>query len=177
MTGMIGCAARCVGRAAEDLFKLLPAIGDRIEVGHIGHGAACGEIRQDDGLVGAREHVGGLGHEVHAAEDDGLGLGASPGGVRELEGVADEVRVLDHLVALIEVAQDNETFALAPPSQRGCGRRVRSSKPGDTPGEDIALLGRASRQRVVHRSARPVTGLLGIKHPWRVRQSRGADAG
>ena len=30
---------------------------------------------QDDRLLGLREKVGGLGHEVHAAEHDRLGIG------------------------------------------------------------------------------------------------------
>jgi hypothetical protein len=47
---------------------------------------------------------------VHAAEDDEFGLGASHGGIRKLEGVTDEVRVLDDLVALIEVTQDNKAL-------------------------------------------------------------------
>ena len=110
MTGTIGCRPDGSGAAAKDFFKLVPAIGYRVQVSHIGHRAACCEIRQHHRLVGAREHVCRLGHEVHAAEDDELRLGASPGSVRELEGVTDEVRILDHLVALIEVAQDNETF-------------------------------------------------------------------
>ncbi len=60
---------------------------------------------------GAREHVGGFSHEVDAAEDDGFGVGASAGGVGELEGVADEVGVLHDLVALVEVAEDDEAVA------------------------------------------------------------------
>ena len=115
-------AARSVRRRAEQPFELLPAIGDGIEVGHVGHGAAGGEVRQDNGLVGAREHVCGLGHEMDAAEDDGLGLGASPGGVRELEGVADEVGVLNDFVALIEVAEDDQAF-----TEFGLGARMRRS--------------------------------------------------
>ena len=95
----------------------------------------------------AREHVGGLGHEVDAAEDDGFGLGASLGGVRELEGVADEVGVLDDFVALIEVAEDDEAVAQGVPLRRGCGGRVRSLRPGGTPAEG-SLVGRAGREGV-----------------------------
>ena len=88
-----------------ELLELLPALLDRVDVGHVGHRAAGGEVGQDDRLVGPREDVGGLGHEVHAAEDDRLGLRVRLGGVRELERVADEVRVLHDLVALVEVAE------------------------------------------------------------------------
>ena len=47
---------------------------------------------------------------MDAAEDDGFGVGAGAGGVGELEGVADEIGVLNNLIALIEVAEDDELF-------------------------------------------------------------------
>ena len=56
---------------------------------------------------GPGQDVRGLGHEVHAAEDDGLRVRPGQGRVGELEGVAHEVGVLDHLVALVEVPQDD----------------------------------------------------------------------
>ena len=70
---LLAAVGREVG--AEDVVELFPAVGDGVEVGHVGHGAAGGEVGEDDGLVGAGEHVGGLGHEVDAAEDDGFGVG------------------------------------------------------------------------------------------------------
>ena len=91
--------------------QLLPAVGDGVQVGHVGHRAAGGEVRQDDGLVGAREHVGGLGHEVDAAEDDGFGVGAGFGSLRELERIAYEIGVFYDFVALVEVAEDDEALA------------------------------------------------------------------
>jgi hypothetical protein len=106
-----GLAAVGGGVGAEDFFELLPAVGYGVEVGHVGHGAAGGEVGEDDGLAGAGEDVGGLGHEVDAAEDDGFGVRTGEGGVGELEGVADEVGVLDDFVALIEVAEDDELVA------------------------------------------------------------------
>ena len=66
---------------------------------------------QDHGLLGSREQVGGLGHEVHAAEHDRLGLGVRLRRVRELERVADVVRVGDDLFALVEVAEDHDPVA------------------------------------------------------------------
>jgi hypothetical protein len=89
------------GQIAVDLLELLPALLDARGVGHVGHRAARGEVGQDHGLVGPREHVGGLGHEVHAAEDDRLGIRPGLRGVGELERVAREVGVLHDLVALV----------------------------------------------------------------------------
>ena len=62
-------------------------------------------------LLGTRQDVGGLGHEVHAAEHDRLGVGHRQRGVGELERVAHEVGVLDDLVALVEVPEDHELAA------------------------------------------------------------------
>ena len=59
-------------------------------------------------LVRAREDVGRLGHEVHAAEDDVLRLRARGGRLGELERIAAEVGVADHLVALVVMAEDHE---------------------------------------------------------------------
>ena len=64
----------------------------------------------------AGEDVGRLGHEVHAAEDDVLRV--RPGGrlLGELEGVAGDVGELDHLVALVVVAEHED-----PVAERGLG--------------------------------------------------------
>ena len=59
----------------DDPGELLPGLLDRVDVGHVGHRAAGVQVGQDDLLVVAGEHVGGLGHEVHAAEHDVVGLG------------------------------------------------------------------------------------------------------
>ncbi len=100
--------SRSAPRASVEVF---PGSFDGFQVGHVGHGAAGGEIGEDDGLVRAGEHVRGFGHEVDAAEDDGLGLGAGPGSVGELEAVAEEVGVFHDLVALVEVAEDDDALA------------------------------------------------------------------
>ena len=60
------------------------------------------------------EDVGALGHEVDAAEEDELGVAAAGGLLRELEGVAAEVGELDHLVALVVVAEDDQPLAELP---------------------------------------------------------------
>ena len=52
------------------------------------------------------QHVGALGHEVHAAEDDVLGVGLG-GDLRELVAVAGEVGEADHFVALVVVAEQD----------------------------------------------------------------------
>ncbi len=60
---------------------------------------------------GAQSDVGALGHEVHAAEDDELGLAAAGRGARQLQRIAGEVGELDDLVALIVMPEDDEPLA------------------------------------------------------------------
>ena len=57
------------------------------------------------------QDVGALGHEVHAAEDDELGLGLAGAICGEPERVAGVVGELDHLVALVVMAEDDQTRA------------------------------------------------------------------
>ena len=78
---MIGHEPLDVGDPAE----LLPRLLDLVEVGHVGHRAAGVEVGEDHLLVVAGEDVGRLGHEVHAAEDDVVGLGPLLGQHREAE--------------------------------------------------------------------------------------------
>jgi hypothetical protein len=54
------------------------------------------------------QHVGALGHEVHAAEHDVIRFGARGRLLREPERIAAEVSVTDDLVALVVVAEDHE---------------------------------------------------------------------
>ena len=60
---------------------------------------------------GGGEDVGGLGHEVHAAEDDVGGLRAGRRLLGELERVAGHVGELDDLVALVVVAEHEQPVA------------------------------------------------------------------
>ena len=106
-------AAVLIGFGAEDLGELFPAVLDLIDRGHVRHRAAGGEVGQDDRLVRLREQVGGLGHEVDAAEDDRLGLRMVLRGPGEHERVADVVGVLDDLDPLIVVAEQNDAIAEA----------------------------------------------------------------
>ena len=102
--------------------ELAPAHLELIGRGHVGHRAAGGEIGQHDLLMRRAKDVGALGHEVDAAEDDELGLAAAGGGARELQRVADVVGELDHLVALVVMAEDDD--ALAERRLRGGDARV-----------------------------------------------------
>ncbi len=95
----------------------VPALLDLVEARHVGHGAAGSQVGQHDRLARTGEHVGGLGHEVHAAEDDELRLGASGGLLGELEAVAGDVGELDDLVALVVVPEHED-----PVTQSGLGR-------------------------------------------------------
>jgi len=64
----------------DHVAELLPAVFHLLDLGHVGHGATGGHVRQDhrDSLAAALgqalgpvgQHVGRLGHEVHAAEHD-----------------------------------------------------------------------------------------------------------
>ena len=53
----------------------LPRLFDLVEIGHVGHRTTGVQIGQHHLLVVAGEDVGRLGHEVHAAEHDVLGVG------------------------------------------------------------------------------------------------------
>jgi len=61
-------------------------------------------------MAGA-EHVGALGHEVHAAEDDELGVGMLADLLRQLEGIAGVVGELDDFVALVMMTEDDQPRA------------------------------------------------------------------
>ena len=102
----------------ERVVDRLPRLHRVVDVGHVGHRAARGEIGQDhvDRVVG--EQVRRLGHEVHAAEDDEL---RSPldrflrRHLAELQAVAAEVGVADDAVLLIVVREDEEVVPQPPP--------------------------------------------------------------
>ena len=100
------------------LLEIAPAHLELIGLGHVGHRAAGGEVRQDHLLMRRAQHVGAFRHEVHAAEDDELGVGMLRYLARELERIAGVVGELDHLVALIVMAEDDE-----PPAERRFRRR------------------------------------------------------
>ena len=100
-----------------DRADLVPRLLDLVDVGHVGHRAAGVEVGEDHPLVVGGEHVGRLGHEVHAAEHDVGGLVVVSREPGELERVADGIGPPDHLVALVVVAEDHE-----PVAELGLGR-------------------------------------------------------
>ncbi|CAE7760141.1 unnamed protein product [Symbiodinium sp. CCMP2592] len=93
-----------------------PRFDGLLVVGHVGHGASCGEVWEDDLDGVGCEDVCGFCHEVDAAENDvgdgGVCFGAvlddGGGELRELEGVSHEVGVLDDGVHLVVVSEDEE---------------------------------------------------------------------
>ena len=91
--------------------KLCPGFFGLIEVGHVGHGAAGAQVREDDpdGFIG--KDVSALGHEMHAAEDDELGVFLLGGLAGELEAVAGEVGEIDNGVLLIMMPEDDQPGA------------------------------------------------------------------
>ena len=107
-----------------DLGERLPGLLDRVDVGHVGHRAAGVQVGQHHLLVVAGEDVGRLGHEVHAAEDDVVGLRALLGEHRQPERVAPGVGPAHDLVALVVVAEDEEPLAERRPSPRRSDQRA-----------------------------------------------------
>jgi hypothetical protein len=98
------------------VLERLPRLFDLVDVGHVGHGAAGVEVGEDHVLVVGGEHVGRLGHEVHAAEHDVVGLGVLLGQDREAVRVAPGVGPAHDLVTLVVVPEDEEALA-----ERGLG--------------------------------------------------------
>ena len=83
------------------------------------------------------EDVRALGHEMHAAEHDVLGLRMPGDLTRELEGVAGVVREADHLVALVVVAEDDEALAQRTPRRRDARRHFLVRQPQVTFGKGL----------------------------------------
>jgi len=61
--------------------------------------------------VGRAEYVGALGHEMHAAKDDVIGLGTCGCQLGQFERVAAKIGVLDDLVTLVVMPQNDEPLA------------------------------------------------------------------
>ena len=105
-----------------NLLKIAPAHLELLGLGHVGHRAAGGQVRQNHLLMIGAQHVGAFGHEVHAAEHDELGVGMRRHLLRELVRVAGVVGELDHFVALIVMAEDHE-----PAAERAFAAAMRAS--------------------------------------------------
>jgi hypothetical protein len=102
-----------------------PRLPDVVLLGHARHRTGGGHVRQDDLHAVVREHVGGLGHEVHTAEDDvlrspaGRLLGRHPA---QLEAVAGQVGVANDRLLLVVVSQDEQVVTkLVSPGLDGVG--------------------------------------------------------
>jgi hypothetical protein len=91
--------------------------------------------------VVAGEDVGALGHEVHAAEHDVLRVGARRRLLGELERVAGDVGELDHLVALVVVAEDEDVAAEGVLRGAGARDQVGVGGGGEFAGAVDAALG------------------------------------
>ena len=140
-----------------DRQQFLPGRLDAVDVGHVGHRASGGEVREDHALLVAGEDVGRLGHEVHAAENDVLGVGLRERGVRQLKRIAEEVGVLHDLVALIEVAKNDQ--AVAQRLFRGTDAGVQFVRGRILIlARQAALHGRARRNHIEHRRSGAVAG-------------------
>ena len=97
--------------------QLLPAVLDLVDVGHVGHRAAGGQVGQDHGDAAAApgqlfravgQDVGRFGHEVDAAKGDRPALVVRRRQRRELVAVAAEVRQGDDFILLIVMAEDQQ---------------------------------------------------------------------
>ena len=113
---MIG-TTRSMSVTAADL---VPGLLDLVDVGHVGHRAAGVEVGEDHPLVVAGEHVGRLGHEVHAAEDDVGRRSLSAANRASLNESPTAVGPADDLVALVVVTEDDEPVAERRPWRRRC---------------------------------------------------------
>ncbi|SBT10145.1 hypothetical protein ACCAA_890024 [Candidatus Accumulibacter aalborgensis] len=94
----------------EYLAEFAPAALDLGQIGHVGHRAAGGEVRQDGHLFRLRHDVGDFGHEMHAAEDNVLRFGLR-GEAREFQRVTGKVGVLVNVGTLVVVAEQNGLVA------------------------------------------------------------------
>ena len=129
-----------VGDAGLD--QLVPALLDLVDRGHVGHRAPGREVGQHHGLGVGGEDVGRLGHEVHAAEDDPLGIRPGGGLLGQLEGVTRDVGELDDLVALVVVAEHEDPVAQRRLGRAGARDEVGVGGRGQVAGTlDAALAG------------------------------------
>jgi hypothetical protein len=98
-------------RADTHLLEIGPAHLELFGVHHVRHRTAGSQIREDHLLVIGAQHVGAFRHEVHAAEDDELGVRVPGDLLGQLVRVAGVVGELDHFVALVVVPEDHEPAA------------------------------------------------------------------
>ena len=101
---------------------LTPTIGAEIsgvnlgEAGHVGHRTTGAHVRQYRRLLGPRQNIGDFGHEMHAAENNVIGIRLR----RQLgqpQRVARQVGVFVDVGALIMMAEDDRAL-----TERSLGR-------------------------------------------------------
>ena len=113
--------------------EVVPRVVDLADRGHVGHRAAGRQVGQDHLLPVVGEDVGRLGHEVHTAEDDVRRVRPRGCLLGQLEGVTGDVGELDHLVALVVVAEDED-----PVPERGLGGAGPLDQAGVGGGRQVA---------------------------------------
>jgi hypothetical protein len=70
-------------------------------------------------LIGAAQHIGGFRHEVDAAKHDIGPIGTLLGHLRENQGVAAKIGMLNHFIALIIMAENHHPVAERPFGRAG----------------------------------------------------------
>ena len=160
---------------AADLAELIPAFLHLVDVCHVGHGAAGGQVGQGHTLFGGGEDIGGFSHEVHAAEHDMVGVRAFGGVLGQLEGVAHKVGMLDDFVTLVEVAEDQQFGA---ETLLGVGDALLQFLVGGLAVfvRQHLLARRVGGQMVEHRGTGTVAGCGGVEVPRVLGQSCVAGA-
>ena len=125
------------------VLERIPALLDLVVGGHVGHRAARRQVRQHDPLLRRGQDVGGLGHEVDAAEDHELRLRPGCGLPGQLERVPGHVGELDDLVPLVVVAENERPVAECGPGRPGPGHQIRVARRRQLAGAlHAALAGR-----------------------------------
>ena len=149
---------------AADFAELFPAVLNLVDVRHVGHRAACGQVRQCHGLFGRGQDIGGFSHEMHAAEYDVVGIGTFGGVLGELEGITHKVSVHDDFVTLVEVTKDEQLIA---ETRLGGLDTFLQFLIGSVTVflRQHLLAGCVVRQRVEHGCARAVARLGGVEMP------------
>ena len=113
------------GFGQAQVLQRLPALLNLLVGGHVGHGAAGGQVRQDHCLGIGGQDVGRLGHEVHTAEDHEFGFRPRRRILGQLEGVAGHVGEPDHFIALVVMAKDERAIAQRGARPLGPAHEVR----------------------------------------------------
>ena len=62
-------------------------------------------------MIGTAQHIGGFRHEVHAAKHHIGPIGSLLGQLRQYQGIAAEIGMLDDFVALVVVTQNHHPIA------------------------------------------------------------------